>query len=95
MLKKVTVFIIVFSIIHFILSMISIINGMIIFKGPSTNSELMWAAIMKIFLFPSNILFQNISVENQWYQTIIIYFNSLICGGFISIFYFALSKRKK
>ena len=94
MLKKVTVFIIVFSIIHFILSIISIINGMTIFKEPSTSSELIWSDIMKMFLFPSNILFQNISFENQWAQTLFIFLNSVICGGFISLFYYFLKKKK-
>ena len=68
-------------------------NGMTIFSGPKTNSEIIWSIIMNIFLFPLNIILQNYSTENQWHQTIIIYLNSVICGGIFSILYYFIKKR--
>lgn len=92
--KKKFIIIIVFGIVHFIISIISIFNGMTIFSGPKTNSEIFWSFIMNITLFPLNILLRNLSFANQWMQTLIILLNSLICGSFFSILNYLITKNK-
>lgn len=94
MSKRIIIFIILFAIVHFIFSIISVLNGMTIFSGPKTNTEIFLSYLMNILLFPLNILLRNVSFVNLWAQTIIIFLNSLISGGLFSIIYFLIIKSK-
>lgn len=91
--KRIIIFTLVFSIIHFISSMITIYNGFIIFHGPSTPSEIFWACAMSVMIFPANIIFEGSASELV--QTIAIILNSLFWGAFIAGIYLLLQKRFK
>jgi len=90
MKKKFVIFIFLFSIIHFILTMITIYNGFIIFRSPSTPSEIFWDGAMNVMLFPANII--SWGSASEWIQTLIIIINSLFWGVLITGLYLQLRK---
>lgn len=91
--KKFIILTLIFALIHFVMSMVSIYNGFIIFRSPSTPSEIFWARAMSIMLFPANILFHGSA--NELIQTLIILFNSIFCGALIAGLYLLLQKKLK
>lgn len=93
MFKRFVIFAIIFAVIHFCITMVTIYNGFIIFRAPTTTSEIFWTEAMNIMLFPANILFQGSG--NKLEQTLAIIFNSLVWGSVFSAVYLILWKKPK
>jgi hypothetical protein len=94
MYKRLILFTIIFVVIHFSFSIISIFNGFVIFNGPSTTSENIWSEIMNILLFPMNVILSNVNTSNQLLQTLLILINSFIWGIVFGMIYYWLTKHK-
>jgi len=88
--KKFIILTLIFAVIHFVMSIASIYNGFIIFRSPSTPTEIFWARAMSVMLFPANIISQGSA--NELIQTLIILFNSLFCGALIAFMYLVFQK---
>ena len=71
--------ILVFAVVHFCLLMLAMANAFIIFRGPSTSSELFWDGAMRVLLSPANLLFD--IVGNSAVQVILAVLNSLLWGA--------------
>jgi hypothetical protein len=67
-----------FTLAHFGLTMLAIFKGFIIFRGPSSASEIFWANAMLVLLFTSDLL--NGIVLDTWSQTFLMLLNSLLWG---------------
>jgi hypothetical protein len=93
MRTRFVIFILVFSTLHFSLSMLAIFNGFIIFRAPSTASEIFWQCVMNVLLFPANVLLKG--TGDNWTQTFAIILNSLVWGIAFATFCFGLRKLYK
>jgi hypothetical protein len=79
-----------FTIVHFGLSVVATYGSFTIFAGPSTPSEVFWDHILGILLFPGRLLFEVFA--NDLSHSIIWISNSLLWG--VVLAYCILAWRK-
>ena len=91
--KRFFIYSIIFTVIHFTLTMISIYNGLIIFRTASTPVEIFWDRVMNAMLFPVSIVFQGSTSELV--QTLSIILNSIFWGILFAVALLSLQKRLK
>jgi hypothetical protein len=80
------------GVIHFGLVVLSLYNGVIIFRSPTTASEIFWADAIRVLLFPIDVIFKG--VYNDWVQAGIFILNSLLWGYLISLLILRLRKKR-
>lgn len=80
----------ILSSIHFGLTIISLFNGFIIFRSPTTQREIFWSNAMFILLFPANVIVTEYSSE--FVQTLAMIFNSIFWGTAITILFVKIKK---
>lgn len=91
-MKKIILFLI-FTVIHCILTVISIYNGVIIFRTATTPSEIFWDRAMNIMLFPVSLMLQGSASE--WLQILAIILNSIFWGILFAVIFLSLQKKYK
>jgi hypothetical protein len=72
------IFIFLFTLAHFGLTMLTMCKGFIIFRSPTTASEIFSVGAMAVLLFPSDLLYG--IVLDTWGQSILIFLNDLLWG---------------
>jgi len=79
------------AVVHFSLSILSISEGMTIFRSAATPGERFWELTMEGLLFPADVLIT--TTGGQWAQTMAIAGNSFLWGCVISSVYHARRAR--
>jgi hypothetical protein len=64
---------------HLGLVILAVANGFIIFRGPSTPTEVFWDGAMRVLLFPADQLFG--IIRNGPFQVLLTGLNSLLWGA--------------
>jgi hypothetical protein len=83
--------ILLFAVIHFGLLALAIWQGLVIFRTPSTPSEIFWDHTMQVLLFPASLL-TGIVTGKLW-QTIVMVLNSLLWGLAFGSLYLRMRSR--
>ncbi|HWW01360.1 MAG TPA: hypothetical protein VNZ64_16810 [Candidatus Acidoferrum sp.] len=84
--------ILLFAVIHFGLMVLAIYNGFVIFRGPSTPSEIFWDRAMQVLLFPGSLLIRIVS--DKLGQSVLMVLNSLLWGAIFGSIYVKLRKSR-
>ena len=84
------VIILLFALVHFGMLALAIRNGFIIFRGPSTPSEIFWDRAMQVLLFPGSLLIR--TVTDKVAQSVVMVLNSLLWGTIFGFVYVKLRK---
>lgn len=92
MSRKTIFTILLFTVIHFGLLVLAIVNAFTIFRGPSTASEVFWDHVMRVLLFPSILLLP--AVHNNLGQSALMVLNSFLWGTAFGLAFIRLRKSR-
>ena len=66
------------ALLHFGVLAFAFWRGFVIFRGPTTGSEIFWDHVVRGLLFPTNLLLP--MVRAWWVQSVLMVLNSLLWG---------------